>query len=77
MLNKKAITFLHDVFMQSQTKEEKFIVLKKCHQMLLQENMKAAPDKSHRVHIKDKYTRMKNTALTFFQRKKQTTTVFL
>ena len=33
--------------MQSQTKEEMLIVLKKYHQMLLQENMKAAPDKSH------------------------------
>ena len=33
--------------MQSQTKDEIFIVLEKYHQRLLQENMKAAPDKSH------------------------------
>ena len=29
ILNKKAITYLDDVFMQSQTKDEKFIVLEK------------------------------------------------
>ena len=33
--------------MQSQTKDEMFTVLEKYHQILLQENMKAAPDKSH------------------------------
>ena len=33
--------------MQSQTKDEIFIVLEKYYQILLQENMKAAPDKSH------------------------------
>ena len=33
--------------MQSQTKDEMFIVLEKNHHILLQENMKAAPDKSH------------------------------
>ena len=33
--------------MQSQTKDEKFTVLEKNHQISLQENMKAAPDKSH------------------------------
>ena len=33
--------------MQSQTKDERFIVLEKYHQMLLHENMKAAPYKSH------------------------------
>ena len=33
--------------MQSQTKDEKFTFLEKYHQILLQENMKAAPDKSH------------------------------
>ena len=32
--------------MQSQTKGEVFTVLEKYHQILLQENMKAAPDKS-------------------------------
>ena len=32
--------------MQSQAKDEKFIVLEKNHQIFLQENMKAAPDKS-------------------------------
>ena len=33
--------------MQSQTKDEMFSVLEKHYQILLQENMKAAPDKSH------------------------------
>ena len=33
--------------MQSQTKDEIFNVLEKHHQILLHENMKAAPDKSH------------------------------
>ena len=33
--------------MQSQTKDKMFTVLEKCHQILLQEKMKAAPDKSH------------------------------
>ena len=33
--------------MQSQTNDEMFIVLEKYHQILLHENIKAAPDKSH------------------------------
>ena len=33
--------------MQSQTKNEMFIVLDKNHQILLKENIKAAPDKSY------------------------------
>ena len=33
--------------MQSQTKIEMFIFVDKYHQKLLEENMKAAPDKSH------------------------------
>ena len=33
-LNKNAITYLDDVFMQSQTKDEMFIVLEKYHQIL-------------------------------------------
>ena len=33
--------------MQSQTKNKTFIVLDKYHQILLNENMKAAPNKSH------------------------------
>ena len=46
ILNKNAITNLDDVFMQTQTKDEMFIVLEKYHQISLIENMKAAPDKS-------------------------------
>ena len=46
ILNKNAITYLDDVFMQSQTKVQMFIVLEKYHQILQNENMKAAPDKS-------------------------------
>ena len=33
--------------MQSQTKNERFIVLDKYHQIFFKENLKAAPDKSH------------------------------
>ena len=46
ILSKNAITFLDHVFMQSQTKDELFIVLEKYHQTLQNENMKVAPDKS-------------------------------
>ena len=46
ILNKNAITYLDDVFMQSQTKDETFTVLEKYQHILLHENMKAAPDKS-------------------------------
>ena len=47
ILSKNAITYLDDVFMQSQTKDEMFIVLEKYHQILQNEKMRAAPDKSH------------------------------
>ena len=47
ILKKNAITYLHDVFMQSQTKDEMFAVLEKYHQIIQNENIKAAPDKSH------------------------------
>ena len=47
ILSKNAITYLDDVFMQLQTKDEMFTVLEKYHQILQNENMKAAPDKSH------------------------------
>ena len=46
-LSKNAITYLDDVFLQSQTKDEMFTVLEKYHQILQNENMKAAPEKSH------------------------------
>ena len=46
ILKKNAITYLDDVFMQSQTKDELFISLEQYHQILKNENMKAAPDKS-------------------------------
>ena len=45
ILKKNAITFLDDVFMQSQTKDEMFTVLQKYHKILQKENLKAAPDK--------------------------------
>ena len=47
ILKKHAITYSDDVFMQSQTKDEMFIILEQYHQILKNENMKAAPDKSH------------------------------
>ena len=46
ILKKHAITYLDDVFMQSQTKDEMFIILEQYIQMLKNEKMKAAPDKS-------------------------------
>ena len=48
-LKKKSITYLDDVFMQSQTKEEMFTVLEQYHKILQNVNLKAAPDKSHFV----------------------------
>ena len=45
-LKKNAITYLDDVFMQSQTKDELFTVLEQYHKILQNENLKAAPDKS-------------------------------
>ena len=46
ILNKIVISYLDDVFMQSQTKHEIFNVLKKITKHYLRKNMKAAPDKS-------------------------------
>ena len=46
ILKKHAITYLDEFFMQSQTKDELFIILEQYHQMLKNENRKAAPDKS-------------------------------
>ena len=42
-----AITYLDDVFMQSQTKDEIFTVLEQYHKILQNENLKADPNKSH------------------------------
>ena len=47
ILKKNAITYLDDVFMQSQTKDEMFTVLEKYHKIIQNENLKAAPNKSH------------------------------
>ena len=47
ILNKIAITYFDNVFMQLQTKDKIFINLEKYHQKLLHENMRAVPDKSH------------------------------
>ena len=47
LLSKNAINYLDDVFTQSQTKDEMFTVFERYHQILLHQNMKAAPDKSH------------------------------
>ena len=54
ILNKNAITYLDTVFMHSQTKDEVFFVLEKNHQILLHENMKAAPDKSQFFSVTSK-----------------------
>ena len=55
ILKKNAITYLDDVFMQSQTKKEMFNVLEQYHQILQNENLKAAPDKSHFFLTKVKF----------------------
>ena len=55
ILNKNAITYLDDVFMQSQTKDEIFIVQEKYHQILQKKNMKAAPDKSNFFLTREKF----------------------
>ena len=47
ILRKSAITCLDDFFMQSQTKDEMFIVVEQYHQLLLQENLKTVINKSH------------------------------
>ena len=47
ILKKNAITYLDDVFLQSQNIDEMFAVLEKYHQILQNEKIKAAPDKSH------------------------------
>ena len=47
ILKKNAITYLDDVFMQSQNKDKMFTVLEQNHKILQNENLKAAPDKSH------------------------------
>ena len=54
ILKKYAITCIDDVFMQSQTEDEMFIILEQYHQILKNENMKTAPDKSHffLTHVK-------------------------
>ena len=43
ILKQNAITYLDDVFMQSQTKDEIFTVLEKYHKILQNGNLKAAP----------------------------------
>ena len=49
ILKKNAITYLDDVFMQSHIKDKLFTILeqyKQYHQIIQNENLKAAPDKS-------------------------------
>ena len=55
ILKKNAVTYLDDVFMQSQTKDEMFLILEQYHQILKNENMKAAPDKSHFFQTRVKF----------------------
>ena len=82
ILNKIAITYSDDGFMQSQTKDEIFTVLEKNHQILLQENMKTASDKSHffltRVKIPWTYYRKKhyNSIKISYRRNQKTPTTF-
>ena len=43
ILKEKVITYLHDVFVQSQTKDEKFIVSEQYHQLLKSEKHESSP----------------------------------
>ena len=52
ILKKNAITYLDDVFVQSQTKEEMFTVLEQYHKILQNKNLKAALNKSHFFRVK-------------------------
>ena len=54
ILKKNAITYLDDVFKQSQSEDEMFITLEQYQQILKNENLKAALDKSHffLTHVK-------------------------
>ena len=54
-LNKNASTYLDDVLMQSQTEDERFIVLGKNHQTLLHESMKAVSDEPHFFLLRVKF----------------------
>ena len=60
ILKKNAITYLDVVFKQSQTKEEKFTVLKQYHKILQNKKLKAAPDKSHFFLARVKFLGHKN-----------------
>ena len=57
ILKKNLISYLDDVFMQSQTKDEMFTVLEQYHKILHNENLKAAPDKSHFFLTRVKFLR--------------------
>ena len=43
LLKKNAITYLDDVLMQSQIKDEMFTILEQYHKIIQNENLKAAP----------------------------------
>ena len=43
ILKKNAITYLDDVFMQSQTKDERFAILQRYHQILQNEKHESSP----------------------------------
>ena len=60
IFKKNAITYLDDVFMQSETKEEMFTVLEQYQKILQNENLKAAPDKSHFFLTPVKFLRHNN-----------------
>ena len=47
ILKKNAVTYLDEIFMQSQTEDKMFKVLEKYDQILQNKKMKAAPDKSY------------------------------
>ena len=44
--NGNALTYLDDVLLQAGTKQEMFAVLRKYHEVLRKENLRAAPDKT-------------------------------
>ena len=51
---KQAITYIDDTLLQSQDKQELFIVIREYHELLRKANLKAAPDKTKFVLRKAK-----------------------
>ena len=63
ILKKNAITYLDDVLLQSQTKDEMFTGLEQYHKILQNKNLKAAPNKPHFFLTRVKFLHNKTLSL--------------